>query len=375
MYLLPPRKVSADDSVGAKPLWILPLVDQRYWWQYRQFDGTVSSWEDLFESLRTTLGIPEDYGNPFLDSVNSAYGRPHCIEMRREWDSAAMVLDGACHSIGKRFVLDIVYPEGENRHFGFVRGYPESATILDANKTEGDAAGIVAGGEFSQGPEIDVQSVAIVFPNDDGTAVGDVTHAYLAGEVNGTYKVFHQAANIAVTTSAWRQSLADRVAIDTAGWSERLYDITYAGLLLWRPNGYDDYVEWLLGSRGSLGQYRMQTRAKSMPYNFGVENLANQETDDCPEEAREAWAGIIIESIDYDVVTAIVTFRPCGMSQVPEEYNGRITIYDEMYQCLLNEDDEALIGRRGEAVYGKADPEIDPYAECKWQIRGLCCPE
>ena len=84
--------------------------------------------------------------------------------------------------------------------------------------------------------------------------------------------------------------------------------------------------------------------------------------------------GFQIESIEYDVITCRVTARPCGISVVPEEYDKRIELFDDVYQCLLNEDDAALLGRRGMACYMIMDEEEEAYPECKWQCMGLCCP-
>lgn len=91
--------------------------------------------------------------------------------------------------------------------------------------------------------------------------------------------------------------------------------------------------------------------------------------------------GIEIESVDdYDpddiVATCRVTFRPCGRGSVPgEDSYGTIEVHDLMLRCTLNEDTDALVGRRGAACYMVPDVSEDAYDDtCRWMILSLCCP-
>lgn len=105
-----------------------------------------------------------------------------------------------------------------------------------------------------------------------------------------------------------------------------------------------------------------------------------QRLPDAGRRTRRVWPGgggtgtitigFQIDSIVNDVVTATITFRPCGMSEVPEEYGGTVELLDDLFECLLNEDDAALINRRGYAAY----MEDAVYHLCGWQVVGLCCP-
>lgn len=286
MYLLPARKVSGYDGDDSNGLWILPLVDQRYWWQYKQFEGLFNCqpWSQYFDALQTTLDIQD----PWRDSIHSAYGSPHWLELNRRYDSAAMMLDAGAHCVGKRFVVDTHWT-GDRvfENFAYLYGPDNATTVLNANLAAGASAGIIAGGEFSENNTTVAQAeeLKLVFPNTTDTEVGDITSADLDGDVAGTALVIHEAANTASTTPAWRGSLTNQIASDLKKWSARLYDITYAGLVDWRPCGFDDYVEWFVANRGRDGRYRMQTRAVSMPYNFGVENMCHQQ---CSESSSSS---------------------------------------------------------------------------------------
>ena len=74
----------------------------------------------------------------------------------------------------------------------------------------------------------------------------------------------------------------------------------------------------------------------------------------------------IIDSVDpYDPnsATATIQSRPCGITTVPEEVSGQITVVDAM-GCLAFE-----VGMAGWASY--MDSNAYP---CRWEVDSLCCP-
>jgi hypothetical protein len=76
LYMLPPRPVIGVD--GATDLWLVTLVDERYYWRWAYSDTTtlnwplkdlgVPSWKPLLDKLKTDLGITLDYTTPAIDA-------------------------------------------------------------------------------------------------------------------------------------------------------------------------------------------------------------------------------------------------------------------------------------------------------------------
>ncbi len=317
MYLLPPRKVSAYDGSGTagypkNGVWILPLVDERYWWQFKRFSGEVSSWDNLLESIRDTVSSFSDWA---MDGVPSEYGRPHSVEFNREDDSVAMVLDAAAHCVGMRFVMDThstAYP-ATRRQTGLLRNPVSAESILNSN-IHGFLSnyGILAGGEFSNNhiSMAKPEKVLVVFPRGRKDRIGDTKEADLGGAVSDTYKVFHEAADTEITDDTWRQDLANRIAQDFKGWCSRLYDVTYPGIVDWRPCGFDNWIEFSVGKRLKGNIYKMQTRVCSMPLNFGVENLCHQQdpTPDDPDDDGNSSDGCCASCIDRRYMSVFGNF-------------------------------------------------------------------
>jgi len=78
-----------------------------------------------------------------------------------------------------------------------------------------------------------------------------------------------------------------------------------------------------------------------------------------------------------------VTQRPCGVTTVPGEVNGLITIYDRD-GCFFNEPDPDLLGRKGWASYmAPVDPTTGTGdnkcvgtgtdCDCEWVVDQICC--
>lgn len=76
----------------------------------------------------------------------------------------------------------------------------------------------------------------------------------------------------------------------------------------------------------------------------------------------------------YGIATCYVTYRPFGFGAVPgEDQYGQVQVYDEMLGCVFDETEDALVGRRGVALFVVADHAEDPYSDPKWQCLSLCC--
>ena len=318
LYMLQPLRVTAtaDDDYG--DLWIIPLVDQRYWWQFRNagdLTSSLASWSSLVSALSTALGVTIT-----CPTVSSAYLIPDQIELCRSYDNAAVVLDAVAHSIGRRVVCS---------HEGAVRlaEYSAEKTTLTDNPEDLLASlGLIAGTPDDEDPPHHAPlpaQVVVAFPKiEDPASTGaeqhytkTVTLATLQSTVGFTDPVSVASSSKSLHCSAWAMmqcggsaspanqtnldALATHYATDYYGWLLHCYDYCWAGLQKWTPTGYDDatlyecgveYAEQLEAFAETNEQYtqypdvhiherlarRYQTRVQSMPANHGVSSLLCQ---------------------------------------------------------------------------------------------------
>lgn len=286
MYLLPPRKLSATIGGNDDSLYLLPLVDRRWYWQFAEsgeFHVTrESTWEQVFGMLQAAVGA----GIAF-DPVVEAYGIPDPDELSRPTENVAVLLDAVAHSVGQVIVVDL---DGSVRSLG----WGSSSGRYLANKQDAQP---IAGGDFSD------MNPAAAYPGQmtvsfqkyrEGAVdpTGDLhTVSRPAGEFGverftpGTTKVIHSTAFADFTSgqglpdnASEVEALADQIAIDYYAGLAYRYDLTLASIFPWRLSGYDDYCEWVFG-RYHCGDYQVYTRAQSRPVNFGEEEQLQQFAD------------------------------------------------------------------------------------------------
>lgn len=309
LYLLRPLQVTATLDQDYQDLWILPLVDQRYWWQFRNagdLEDQLESWASLFYALNTALGITLVY-----TTVDSAYLTPDPIELYRSHDNAAVLLDAAAHSIGRRVVCD---------YDGTVRlaDYTTEATALETNYDELKSnLGLIAGRPDEWKPPHNAPlpfQVTVAFPKSTGTRCAETHHteditltslqstlqyedpvtvASVRKTVHCTNTAQMPSSGSVPTNYAELLALAIQYATDYYGWLLYCYDHCWAGLQRWIPTGYDDHVLFEIGVEypeeiqafaQTNEQFpdvwiherlarRYQTRVQSMPANFGVSSI------------------------------------------------------------------------------------------------------
>lgn len=291
LYLLPPRPVSAvgRNYDSAEALWILPLVDHRYWWQFKITDDLEiddeTSWADLFETLGTALGIAVSLPT----AVNSAYLSPDPYEFTRRFENAAMMLDAAALSVGKRIVrridgtvraesvddADSVLVANRKKNYRIVAGRNGRASARNSDREKGyrPAKVLVTFRKWRHYRLLQKGQVYTVEKDPSDTSA----------VVTGTQKVFHSTlvADYSSDTSppantSDMDALADKIASDYYSWFQRRYDATYNGAQPWIPTGYCDSIVWDFG-RPQDGERLAQTRVQSMPVDFGFDLQLSQD--------------------------------------------------------------------------------------------------
>ncbi|MGD9648281.1 MAG: hypothetical protein AB7U73_21395 [Pirellulales bacterium] len=302
VYLLPLRPLF--DVAGTNGIYLLPVVDERYWWQFANAGnlsvGPTTTWDDLFVSLATPLGL-----NLFAVAASNgsaAYGKPDAIEFSRPYENAAVLLDALAAAVGMTIARNwatgglIIHSPGDAaaaldstlatalRHPYRIGGHEEVSSAAHASAIPA-AVDVVFPRYCGARPQCDGAVFTITKP-----APGP------AGPAT-TRKTFHSTAwaNFASTIEASPANLAalddlaSQLASDYYGWASRRYDLSFAGFYPWPANAFDDWIIWRYGATDPEGAPTLaSTRVLSRPLNFGVEEVAQQFADwpDYPEEIR-----------------------------------------------------------------------------------------
>lgn len=283
MWLLPPRPI-ARVSAGAlnEQLWLLPLVDSRYWWRERNAEdleiSSSTTWADLFSTLGSALGISV----ALPTAVDAAYLSPDTYEFTRRYENAALMLDAAALSVGKRIV---------RRLDGTVRAESNATSEAVIAANVGKAYQLLAGGFYHDEAGYRPEKVICTFRKWRHYRVlqkGQVHTVEVEPEITtavatSTNKVVHSTmfADYSLDSpsppanTSDLDALAEIIGEDFYGWLRSRYDATFAGAQPWDLNGFDDSVIWDFGCQVD-GTYLAQTRVQSMPVDFGFDLQLSQ---------------------------------------------------------------------------------------------------
>lgn len=307
LWLLPPWEI---DSAGPdETLYVLPLVDQRYFWQFVDV-GTVSvtsatSWDGLLSSLRNRLYGELDFTPPFAwEPIVAAYLQPDPTELTRKYENFAVYLDAVAACIGQRVVADL---NGDLRLLDWAASDVRRADNVARVATRAYGELAIAGafnedvwqhkrGRFPR----QVRVVYPVYANGVQSATGEVhavtvsTAAYLPGEAVTwqATKTFYDTAAAdfsggggSPVNYAELDALTARIASDYC--QSILYDweVSLAGVEPWEISGWDDSLWFHTGFQdpvettdagGDGGQYHCFTRIATFPVDFGLAELLHQ---------------------------------------------------------------------------------------------------
>lgn len=288
MHLLAPRPISCiagdSDDIKKTKLWLLPLVDVRYYWQFRNpGDLAVTSsttWSSLISTIGGLLGTSVS-----TSTIDSDYLRPDPEELTRRYENSAVLLDAIAHSIGQRITRQLD---------GTVKSVDadESDDAMDDNDDLDWQQ--ITGDDFDGGPiPAKVRVVCRKYTNHrpygdgsvktyDNTVTGSAEQATTASTIKTIYTTCYAdytTGGGSPDNDTKLSDLAAKIQEDYEAWQTRRYDKTFVGLLEWNLTGYCDHVLWSVGCQGADGGYDCQTRVQSVPANFGVEEMLHQDPD------------------------------------------------------------------------------------------------
>lgn len=298
-YVLPPRPISADVGYDSG-LWILPVVDERYFWQFvssGQLITDTTTWEDLMQGFATALGITLT-----IDAISSDYGTPNVATFNAGvYSNAAVMLDAAAISVGQRIVLDYqaagggAYFEEVYRSCSWSTSNSKRSYNLSLQHPEGSMQTGILSGSSAGFSAITPEWIDVVFRKWDSGNIVAPTYFYVSrqnatsyidtGYTSGRGLTINSTALGDVSGLAWStdptnkstlDSLAAQIATDfysSLGWFS---DQNYIGIPGYIETGFDDYVEFSVGRVRDDGSYALKTRVHTQPHNFGTQVLLHQ---------------------------------------------------------------------------------------------------
>ncbi len=105
LYMLPPRPL-AEHGAGFDGLYLVTLVDERYYWQYIPISLQVraaTTWDELIVQIGNTLGVLIYY-----DPIEPVYGQPEAdSQLWANQESASTMLDAIAANLGRVVVRNL----------------------------------------------------------------------------------------------------------------------------------------------------------------------------------------------------------------------------------------------------------------------------
>lgn len=269
MYLLPPRPISqfgADGPNGEEDLYLVTLTDVRFFLQWRRADipETPASWTNLFAALAAAADVTLT-----PDTVAAAYGTPSAKWVGYDRPTAAL-LDAAAETVGHKVVANL---DGTFRTVTAATASTEYAVFVGTEIGPAEDGHKVWGGDvpqediaryvpasvntlFASGPVNTPQQPPYVV-NQTLVSLGLAEYGSSTGMTNSAASVY---ADLAFTgdNAAACAAYAARAAEDWYAWRMPTPDVSWGGVEVYDPCGWEDWVEWTVQKRE--GQAFVTTR-------------------------------------------------------------------------------------------------------------------
>ncbi len=397
LFMLAPRQVTAPASSRVERLWIMPLVDERYWWQFKAIEEleltTSSTWATLTTEITDILGSVTE------STVGTPYGIPDPEQFSRAYENVAVMLDALAWSTGRRVA---------RWHDGTIRvdNPADALTVLQDTNLQGDKKWYrIAGESFDKGNPA-AATVRVTYPRlcdripvpaklykVDKTPTGDFANIKTISDAK---HVIHSAAwarttsraNLATTPAndTFLTDLATQLSADFYAWHHYNYDITYQGIKPWKTTGYDDHVLYSFGAlecdkirhvgevqedgrsvvvtstaARSLG---VNVRIVSLPYNCRVMHNLSQDK-----------VNVVLRGIQIGYATATITRAAPSTCQIVHQAAGATT-YSKLKD--YNTTDVTVTAGPGAAqaaasILTNYAVVLSPCADGRWEIIGGGC--
>tara|TARA_R110002110_G_scaffold412840_2_gene639303 strand:+ start:8288 stop:9823 length:1536 start_codon:yes stop_codon:yes gene_type:complete len=323
-------KIVASNRVESKSLregaFIIPLVDGRYWWQFRNVDAIEDEeFADPSAMLTYLTGRVDE--TVTVQSLHADYAVLPDVQ-DNNFESVAIVLESVASQLGLTVVPDMTSADHASPTAGskFALLDAAASATIDANHLSGKGAL-----DGSEDIAVPAPMMGDRFETDSGaklpakaqvkTADGEFTDV-TAGTAGYTEDTVTGAS--VVLRYSWQAEvpslLVTRIATDYYARYLQQYDISYIGIQQWQPTSYTDCVVHRQDVKSGLAS--TITRVRSIPFNL------------VPEEPSAAAAGgghimhYRIDDCDADnyYVTATYWTGGCGDPPGKDEYTGLWTV-------------------------------------------------
>lgn len=251
MWMLPPRPLSATPSLWsrANKLWMVTLVDSRYWLNMNHCgdmsSASVATWDDMLDYLRDQAGI--DSSKWDCPSVATDWLSPHIDLQNVNSLPLGMMIDAVAWNVGRKVSFDM----GTDPTV-YVREFDWHKTRADANMAD-TSFKRMAGGEYDIADRSRVAAVPEIIrvtftdgedPRRDDEVVVSTISGYEEENGNGVI-TFHDHLDWSEVDDTQRQLLINLIAESWLGFqTQATMDISYAGHVEWLPEAMSDAIEW-----------------------------------------------------------------------------------------------------------------------------------
>jgi hypothetical protein len=365
MSPLPPRPITptnVSESDDLKNLWLLPMVDQRYWWQninVEWIEGqSFSTVQGILDYLNNRISVSVSTVN--LTCANPKHDQVPDVATGNNFESVAVVLETLAWHIGCQLVPDLASTSvvrGEQQTQFRLISVDDSPTIYGFNmagriglanctrNADGTVSSDQSGYEVVGSPAVEgggLISVAagaafvpetVLIPQDGGSVSRKASDVGLTLPVaTGTTGVLRLKFR---NVSSISDSLRDQIAKDFFNRFAKCYDYTFSGVQKWQPTAWDDCL--VVSQVRAGNELRCQTRVRTWMQNLmpaplfssasassAVEDTSKKASfccGDCIDAAQVV--GVMISGTEYP---SQVTFAGPNLSCCPYSQNVTISV-------------------------------------------------
>ncbi len=231
LYLLPPRPLALCG--GDPALYLLTLVDDRFFWHWRTsavaVTGGTTTWAQLFAGVASALGITVT-----PDAIDADYLKP-APQFTSYYEDLPTLLDAAAASVGQRIVRRL---DGTVLSQGGANGLAQGLANLAAGYPK-LAGGVITDADLLASLPA---TVLVSFPQAD-TTQAPYAVAIGGSGLRGTVSI-RDTAIYDGSNATELNSLADLIATDWENLQSGTWDVVYSGVAPWVPDCLTDEISW-----------------------------------------------------------------------------------------------------------------------------------
>jgi hypothetical protein len=261
------------DATGTRQLWLLPLVDERYFWNRTAELAdleSIDSWESLVASLSTILDTTLSVGA----AVDANYGEPDKECLRDSQASCGALLDTIALSIGRRFVFESISSHTLRSASGDTTKLNTNLELPDlrlgglvprtAIQRKAVGVGRKTFDYWGNADDLAIEEADI----DDGSESKARLVVYCAWFLENFTNDYTGLPEVDPDSQYAFESLVSRIANDHLAWGAKQYTASFAGVAEWDLCGHDDYLS-IACTESNSGGLSLTTKVVSLPPDFG----------------------------------------------------------------------------------------------------------